>query len=72
MLIRKSISDFSGMVFDQDRDRDFDLEIADQFENRLPIQPHTIISLPTPFGGRSGSGGGIAMIIKLFRSTMDA
>jgi len=36
--IWKSISDFSGTVFDRDRDHDFDLEIADRFENWLPVQ----------------------------------
>jgi hypothetical protein len=29
----KSITDFSGLVFNRDRDRDFSFKIADRFEN---------------------------------------
>jgi len=29
----KSISDFSGTVFDRDHDRDYDFKIADRFQN---------------------------------------
>jgi len=53
------------MEFDQDRDRDFNQEIADRFENKLPLQYRTIMSPPPPAdsrrsGGSSLPGGQIA------------
>jgi hypothetical protein len=50
----KSISDFSGAVFDRDRDRDCSFKTADRFENWLPGEPQTIMSSPTRWCGSLG------------------